>query len=192
VTGKERGKGKGDDAALVAGLRGGDVGAFDAVYSMYRPRLFGFLGRLARDPALAEDLLQETFLRLARSAPELAEDTKLAAWLFTVARNLFFSQRRWALLDVARVAELRLWAQIRGEQPSPFTLAAGSETERRLEAAVAALPLAQREVLLLVAVEGMSPTEAAGVLGLAAEAVRKRLERARATIEAFLAKDERR
>jgi RNA polymerase sigma-70 factor (ECF subfamily) len=177
------------DAELVDGLRRGDAAAFQEIYSMYRPRIFGFLGRLARDPALAEDLLQETFLRLARAAPDLATDTKLAAWLFTVARNLFFSQRRWALLDVARVAELRLWSALRGDEPSPFTLAAGTETERRLEAAVAALPLVQREVLLLVAVEGMSPTEAAGVLGVEPAAARKRLERARATLLAYLGEE---
>ena len=61
-----------------------------------------------------------------------------------------------------------------------------SEAERRLEAALAALPLAQREILLLVAVEGFSPSQAAEILRLRPEAARQRLRRARAAIGAAL------
>ena len=62
---------------------------------------------------------------------------------------------------------------------SPFEQAAGSELEARLEAAVATLPVALREVLLLVAVEGLRPHEAAVVCRLSPEALRQRLKRAR-------------
>ena len=61
-----------------------------------------------------------------------------------------------------------------------------SEAERRLEAAVAALPLAQREILLLVAAQGFSPSQAAAILRLRPEAARQRLRRARAAIGAAL------
>jgi len=168
---------------LVAGLREGRSGAFDAIYEAYRPRLFSFLARLSGDPALAEDLLQETFLRLARSAPALRADTRIGAWLFTVARNLFVSQRRWALLDLGRLAEKHLWQRLRATPASPFALAAASETERQLEQAIANLPTGYREILLLVAIESMTPTEAAAVVQLEPATVRKRLQRARAMIE---------
>ena len=168
---------------LVAGLREGRSGAFDAIYEAYRPRLFSFLARLSGDPALAEDLLQETFLRLARSAPALRADTRIGAWLFTVARNLFVSQRRWALLDLGRLAEKHLWQRLRATPASPFALAAASETERQLEQAIANLPTRYREILLLVAIESMTPTEAAAVVQLEPATVRKRLQRARAMIE---------
>ena len=168
---------------LVAGLREGGSGAFDAIYEAYRPRLFSFLARLSGDPALAEDLLQETFLRLARSAPALRADTRIGAWLFTVARNLFVSQRRWALLDLGRLAEKHLWQRLRATPASPFALAAASETERQLEQAIANLPTGYREILLLVAIESMTPTEAAAVVQLEPATVRKRLQRARAMIE---------
>lgn len=166
----------------MAGLRRGDPAAFDQVYEAFRPRLFSFLVRLTGQQALAEDLLQETFLRLARAAPKLAPDTRLGAWLFTVARNLFISHRRWALLDVARLSELRMFASLERPRPSPFALLAADETQRRLEDAVAALPLHYREVVLLCAVERLAPTEAAAVLGLEPATVRKRLARARAII----------
>jgi RNA polymerase sigma-70 factor (ECF subfamily) len=178
------------ESELVERLRRGDGDAFDRVYERSRARLFGFLARLSGDPALAEDLLQETFLRLARHAPELSADTRLDAWLFRVARNLFISHRRWAMLDAARVAELELWRAIAPEAPSPFGLAAGNETQRRLELALAALPLAQREVLLLVAVDGMSPTDAAEVLGVPAATVRQRLLRARGMLRGEIEHDE--
>lgn len=181
----------GDEQHRVLGLRAGSAKAFDEVYAAYRPRLFSFLVRLCGHPDLAEDLLQETFLRLARHAPSLAPDTRLKPWLFTVARNVFISHQRWALLDVARVSELRLFALLEPPEPSPFARAAANETERQLEQAIAELPLPYREVILLVAVDGMSPSEAASVLGLEPPAVRKRLERARAMIHERLSHHER-
>jgi RNA polymerase sigma-70 factor (ECF subfamily) len=173
-------------AALLEQLRRGDVTAFDEVYRRYTPGLFAFLARLARRPAIAEELLQETWLRLATHACTLVPDTNLRAWLFTVARNLHRSQRRRARLDLDL---LRFWkwaSRERPAPPSPHELAVLSEAERRLEAALAALPLAQREILLLVAVEGFSPSQAAEILRLRPEAARQRLRRARAAIGAAL------
>lgn len=171
-----------DEAGLVAGLRNGDAEAFDAVYDGYRPRIFGFLLRLSRRRAVAEDLLDETFLRLVRHAPSLRPDTNLGAWLFTVARNLFWSYRRAAALeDDADPAALSLWP-IAAPDPSPFDLTAGGELEARLERALRELSPQQREVLLLVIREGMKPSEAAGVCGITPEALRQRLARARAAL----------
>ncbi len=175
-----------DSEALLARLRAGDPAAFDALYERYRPRLYSFLARLSGEPALAEDLLQETFMRLARHGPSLAPQSRIGPWLFTVARNLFLSQRCWALLDVARVSELRLWAQLEPSRPTPFAQAAANEAEQLVEQAIAELPLAYRETIPLVAVEGMTPTEAAPVMGLKSAAVRQRLARARAMIRARL------
>src|SRR6185369_12964348 len=110
--------------------------------------------------AIAEELLQETWVRLATHARALARDTNLRAWLYTVARNLYRSHRRRALLDLEL---LRFWRRASREHSpaaSPHEMAVVSEAERRLEAAVAALPLAQREILLLVAVEEFSPSQA--------------------------------
>jgi RNA polymerase sigma-70 factor (ECF subfamily) len=171
-----------DEAELVARLRSGDAEAFDAIYDEYRPRIFGFLLRLSRRRTVAEDLLDETFLRLVRHAPALRTDTNLGAWLFTVARNLYWSYRRAsALEDDVEPATLSLWP-ITAPGPTPFDLAAGSELETRLEQALRALPPQHREVLLLVIREGMKPSEAAEVCGVTAEALRQRLARARAAL----------
>jgi RNA polymerase sigma-70 factor (ECF subfamily) len=165
---------------LVARLKAGDSAAFEIVYDTFRPRLFSFLARLCRRGDVAEDLLEETWLRLVACARDLTDDTRLAAWLFTVARNLHVSWRRHRALDWERISELTpSWLGPAAAGETPFEAAARTETERRLETALARLSLPDREVLLLVTVEGITPSEAASLLGLAPEALRKRLQRAR-------------
>jgi RNA polymerase sigma factor (sigma-70 family) len=172
---------------LVARLKARDEAAFEAVYDAYRPRLFSFLARLSRRRDVAEDLLHETWLRLVACAPRLADDTTLAAWLFTVARNLHASWCRHRALDDSRITDAPAsWPSPRPGE-SPFESAARNETERRLERALARLSLADREVLLLVSQAGLTPAEAAEGLGLAPEAMRKRLQRARARLAAKMA-----
>jgi RNA polymerase sigma factor (sigma-70 family) len=170
---------------LVARLRAGDPAAFEAVYAAYRPRLFSFLARLTRRRDVAEDLLHETWLRLVAHSARLADDTSIAAWLFTVARNLFASWCRHRAADATRIADAPVsWP---GPQPgeSPFQSAARSETERQLERGLARLAVGDREALLMVA-GGLTPAEAAQATGLHPEAFRKRLQRARQRLAAAL------
>lgn len=178
-----------DEAALLRALRAGESRAFDTIYGRYRPRIYGFLLRLARRRDVAEDLMQETFIRLATHASTLTEDTVLAAWLFTVARNLWRSHRRWRLLDAERLRELGLWPGATSAE-TPLALSEASETERRLEAALVALPETYREVLLLVAVERLEPQQAAEVLGVRPDALRQRLARGRSMLADALAQGE--
>ncbi|MFK7989784.1 MAG: RNA polymerase sigma factor [Sandaracinaceae bacterium] len=163
-------------------LRRRERDAFDAVYDTYQPRLYGFLLRLSGDRARAEDLVQETFVRLAHSAPSLRPDTRLSAWLFRVARNLWFDQRRRALLDLDRLRELSLWPRARLSPTTPFTHLVADQTQARLERALALLPTPQREAILLVAVEGFSPHDAARIADVKPAALRQRLRRARAAL----------
>lgn len=176
------------DADTLEGLARGDLRAFDHVYAALRAPLYAFLVRLSGRADLAEDLLQETWLRLARSASTLPRETALRPWLFTVARNLYRSHRRWALLDAERLRELGAWPE--AQRPSPFEALAADAAERTLERALVRLPLEQREVLLLCSVSGFEPSEAAHMLGLTPEATRQRLARARARLRDSLAREE--
>jgi len=170
------------ELALVSRLRAGDGAALDAVHAAFNGRLFTFLFRLSRRRDVAEDLLEETWLRLVSHARRLRPDTRLAPWLFTVARNLHASYRRSRLLeDTHTTSLLALWS-FETRCASPFEATAANEFERRIEAALAQLPPISREVLLLVGVEGFSPAEAAGICGIAPEALRQRLSRARAQL----------
>jgi RNA polymerase sigma-70 factor (ECF subfamily) len=165
-------------------LRRLDPVAIDAVFDGWSPRLNGFLRRMGASAEIAEELVQETFVRLVRTAPRLADGTRLGAWLFTVARNLWVSHRRWAWIDGTRLLELA-WGPRRGT-PTPAELVAADEVRARAESVVATLPAAQREVFLLVVAEGLDPAEAAGILGISAESARQRLARARRAVEEAL------
>jgi RNA polymerase sigma-70 factor (ECF subfamily) len=180
-----------DERSLVEGLRRGEAQAFDVVYVRYRARVYAFLVRLAGRTDVAEDLFQETWLKLARHARRLEPGTDLAAWLFTVARNAWRSHRRWALFDVSRLVALGALGEVRDPPPTsdaphgPRRVDAARRVER-LERALSELPPALREVVLLVVVEGLSQEEAARVIGITYDALRQRLARARARLAAAL------
>jgi RNA polymerase sigma-70 factor (ECF subfamily) len=171
---------------LVAGLRERDPAAFEAVHDAFNTRLYNFLARLANSRDVAEDLLEETWLRLVSHAGRLHPDTCLGPWLFTVARNLHVSYRRArAIEDSGDPEATGLWS--RGAPlPSPLEAAEASEMERRIAAAMAALPAIYREALLLVGIEGLSPSAAASVCGVSAPAMRQRLSRARVLVDRHL------
>jgi RNA polymerase sigma factor (sigma-70 family) len=165
------------ELALVRGVRAGDEAAFDAIHAAFNARLFGFLARLTRRRDVAEELLEETWFRFVRHAELLEPETQLGGWLFTVARNIHVSYCRTRAVEAEAVGGLSLWPARSAE--SPFEVAAHNEFERRVEAALAALPVTLREALLLVGVEGLQPSEAAAVCGITPEAMRQRVRRAR-------------
>lgn len=166
------------EAALVAQLRAGNPAAFDDIYDAYNRRLFSFLLRMTKNRAVAEDLLEETWLRLVSGAAGLAAGTRLGPWLFTVARNLFLSFCRSTSREQAYTRDPTSLCP--GEfSRSPYDSVSLAEFEERLEAALAEVPPLYREVLLLVGFEGLRPTEAAAVCGITPEALRQRLSRAR-------------
>ena len=167
----------------MAALKRGEAQAFDAVYARYHARSYQFLYRLAGRRDLAEDLFQETWLKLARHATTLRPDTDLAAWLFTVARNAYRSHRRGVLIDLDR----RRQAEPPEAQPSADRVV---EARRELGRALDSLSDGDKEVLLLVAVDGMEQEQAAAVLGIGYDALRQRLARARANLSAKMPKRE--
>ena len=167
---------------LVARVRAGDADAFAAIHAQFNRRLFNFLARLARGRDVAEDLLEETWLRFVDRGPKLRPDTRLAPFLFTIARNLYVSYCRSRALEHSHTASLiGLWPA-GSTGPSPFESAAVGQIERRLEAAIADLPSIYREALLLVVVDGMRTADAAQACGIAPDALRQRVSRARAMI----------
>jgi RNA polymerase sigma-70 factor (ECF subfamily) len=166
------------DREALALLRRRDPRGFDRAYAAYAPRIRGFLLRLGRDAALADDLVQHTFLRLAEQGPELHPDSHLRAWLFAVARNAYASHARRATSerDDAALEELA--------SPPP-------DVEARLllgdvESALGRLRSEDREVLLLVGAEGLEQSTVARMLAVRPAALRQRLARARSRLLAEL------
>jgi RNA polymerase sigma-70 factor (ECF subfamily) len=172
--------------ALVSRLRAGDSSAFDEVYAFFNRRLLNFLARLTKNRSVAEDLLEETWLRFVESMEDLDADTRLGPWLFTVARNLYVSHCRSRAREHSYTSDLiLLWPG--GLPQSPFDLASSNQFAVQLEAAIASLPPMYREALLLVGVEQLRPMDAASVCGISPESLRQRLSRARAMVSTYLA-----
>jgi RNA polymerase sigma-70 factor, ECF subfamily len=179
------------DTALVERLRVGDEAAFDTVYEAFNLRLYTFLLRLSRRHDVAEDLLEETWLRLVKHAHRLHADTRLGAWLFTVARNLHVSYVRSRLIEDTTTSGLMALWPVSIDRLSPFEATAANELERRIERALACLPSASREVLLLIGIAGLDHSDAADVCGITPEALRQRLRRARTMLAKALEADSR-
>lgn len=182
-----------DERPLVDGLRRGDAAAFDRTYAAYHRRIHSFLLRLSGRADTAEDLAQETWLKLAKAAPTLREDTRLGPLLFTIARNAFVSHRRWAMLDLSRIVTIGLdTISAISSEPLPDEEHERARSIALLEKALAELPVASREVLLLVGVEGLEQEEVARILGVSYDALRQRLSRARGQLAAKMQKLEER
>jgi RNA polymerase sigma-70 factor (ECF subfamily) len=167
------------DCDAISLLRRRDPRGFELAYTEYSARLLGFLRRLTGRPELADDLLQHAFLRLAERGSELPPSSDLRAWLFAVARNAYLSELRAARSRPEPAAALEELAS-----PTP-------DVEARLllgdvDHALSALRLEDREVLLLIGVEGLAPDTVSRLLGITAAAMRQRLSRARARLLAEL------
>jgi RNA polymerase sigma-70 factor (ECF subfamily) len=167
------------EAELVERLRRGDRLAFRELYARYAQPTFRFLARLSGRRDVAEDLHQETWLRVARHRERLAPDSDLAAWIFTIARNTFVSSRR--RVEIATFSRDGVTAA-----PEGATAFDADPACLDLERALAALPEAHREILLLVGVAGLEIARAAEVLDLRPDAARQRLARARAALQEAL------
>ena len=103
---------------LVSRLQTGDSTAFDEIYDAFNHRLLSFLTRLARNRSLAEDLLEETWLRLVSRNGDLHAETRLGPWLFAVARNLYVSHCRSRAREESYTADLiLLWPTWPSQSP---------------------------------------------------------------------------
>ena len=156
------------DEALFADWRAGDAAAFERLFQRWQAPLGRYLARMLDDPTAAEDLVVETFLRLHRHRNRWREGTPLRPWIFTIARNLarnrLRSQRLWGWLPLAMVRD----------EPAPPPVAR-AEIQRRVAAAFAELPAAQREACSLRLLGGLSVEEIARVTGAATGTVKSRL-----------------
>lgn len=142
------------------------------------PRLRRYARALAGDRAAADDLVQDTLERAWTKLHLYRRGTDLRAWLFTVMHNVFVNQRRAAKPSSVLEDDMPELAQ-------PVSEVDGLVL-RDLDAAIRRLPLEQREVLLLVALEDMSYEEAAGTLGIPIGTVMSRLARAREKLRTML------
>jgi RNA polymerase sigma-70 factor (ECF subfamily) len=165
------------DHALLLELRRGNTAALHSLYLKYQSRILSYLARLCGSRETAQDLTSETWCRAVAKLHTLPPDSQLLPWLFTIARNLFFSYCRWRSRDGHYLNELGLLQAGVGPPPTPWENAVRSEQEAMLEKALGQLPCHYREAVILVGIEGLSHEQAAQVTGIRADAARQRFSR---------------
>jgi RNA polymerase sigma-70 factor (ECF subfamily) len=170
------------DQALIQQYLSGDQRAAETLYLRYRAGLFRYLLRRLKRRHLAEESLQETFLRFFAQAACLSRHPRLGAWLFSVARNVSADIRRRRCLEAAPFSDLAranfetLLPAVENLRPDQQLLS--RELSRSLMRAVRELPELEREVFFLRTQGGFSFREIAVKVGAPLNTVLSRMHRA--------------
>ncbi len=172
-----------DDVQLMLAFRAGDAAAFDALFRRWSAPLLRYLERMTRDAAVAEELLQEAFLRVHRARERYEPQAKFSTWLYQIATNLALNElRRPRRRDPHRSLDAENAPELPQQAPRTDDVVHARRVGDALEAELASLPENQRAALWLSAVEGLSYAEVAEALGVTAKAVKALVHRARVTL----------
>ena len=167
----------------------GDVEAFSVLYDLLAPRLYGFLLRQTRNPARAEDLVQQTLLQMHCARGRFIRGAPVTPWAFAIARRLLIDDVRRNKFEGPRSSD--------PGAPDPVDTALATdlpadervhsnELARMIRRALDDLPEPQRVAFELVKQEGLTHAEAAGVLGTTVMAVKLRAHRTYEALRAAL------
>ena len=176
-----------DDSGLVARFLGGEKRAFNVLVERYQTRLLNFIYRTTGDRERAEDLVQETFIRVYRHLHRFDQTKKFSTWAYTIASNLAKNELRNRSRN-----PLVLFQTIRKNWESdqrplewedntyrPDDLYRKRHLRQMVETAVAQLPTHHRQVFVLREMEGKTYEEIAEITGCNLGTVKSRLNRAR-------------
>jgi RNA polymerase sigma-70 factor, ECF subfamily len=165
------------ERALVERARAGDVRAFERLYREHVGRVYGLCLRMTRDPAVAEDCTQETFINAWKALARFETRSSLATWLHRIAVNVALAKRRKATV----VVESSITEDDDEVIETDWTLETPLEVNE-IETAIERLPEGARDVLVLHAIYGYSHVEAAEMLGVAEGTCKAQLHRARSLL----------
>jgi RNA polymerase sigma-70 factor (ECF subfamily) len=178
------------DAQLMLALRGGDGSAFDALFHRWAAPLLRYLERMVRDLATAEELLQETFLRVHRARERYVHEARFSTWLYRIATNLALNELRRPRRrrEHASTEDSGLGGPLELTSPAPSSdeLVHARRLSEQLARELDQLPERQRVALWLSAVEGHSYAEVATTLKTSVASVKSLIHRARSTLVAKL------
>lgn len=178
------------DQALVQRVQNGDQQAFELLVAKYQRRIFRLISRFVRDPATAEDIAQETFLRAYRAIGRFRGESQFYTWLYRIAVN---TAKRSALAGSRDPVLQENATQQESEEPfarqeqlttldTPEAVMASREIADTVNAAMDALPDELRTAIALREIEGLSYDEIAQLMGCPVGTVRSRIFRAREAI----------
>ena len=180
-----------EDVRLMLAFRDGDDAAFEALFERWAQRLLRFLERMVRDQAVAEELVQETFLRVHRARARYAPDAKFSTWLYTIASNVARNELRRpfrrAPHDSTDAEREGAPLELAAEESPVDEIVDARRVGAEVEAALQTLPERQRAALWLAAVEGLPYAEVANALETTESSVKALVHRARVALAEQLA-----
>lgn len=178
------------DEALIARYARGESAAFENLYLRHEMRIWRYLLRNLRNPATAEELMQEVWFAVARDAPRYVPTARFTTWLFTIAHHRLIdssrTRRRVVSLDTAGSTASELGHELIEPSAGPLACAIADDQAAALTLAVERLPADQRQVFLLQAEGGLTLEEIATVTDASIETTKSRLRYARAKLREML------
>jgi RNA polymerase sigma factor (sigma-70 family) len=179
------------DEALIARYALGDAPAFDSLYRRHEMRVWRYLQRNARNPAIADELMQDVWFAVARDAGRYQPTARFSTWLFTIAHNRMIdsirADRRQRSLDTLGYEASALIGQLVAESGAgPVAAAVARDQASALTRAVEGLPIDQRQAFLLQVEGGLSVEEIATITHSSFETTKSRLRYARTKLRESL------
>lgn len=180
------------DVGLMLMVREGDTEAFEQLIEIHQGAVIGTVAKMLGSPNEAEDIAQQVFVRIWKSAARYRPEAKFTTWMFTITRNLVFNEvRRRKRKPTVSVEEREEESHLVVEDlsaTSPSEDAQHAELEKAVDAAIAALPEKQRLAVVLRRYEEMPYDEIGKVLSMSVPAVKSLLFRARTQLKETLQK----
>jgi RNA polymerase sigma factor (sigma-70 family) len=170
----------------MARVREGDMEAFRRLVETHQARVVGTISKMLGSDAEAEDLAQQVFIRVWKSAPRYQPTAKFTTWLFRITRNLVFNELRRKRHFVDQADEMPEPAERRDQEPDQVLME--GELQSAIQDAINRLPESQRLAIILRRYEEMSYEEIATVMDTTVPAVKSILFRARAELRERLEK----
>jgi len=178
------------DLALVRRVQHGDKGAFDALVLKYQHKVVKLVMRYVRNPAEAEDITQEAFIKAYRALPQIRGDSAFYTWLYRIAintaKNAIVSRDRNPVdfdLDLQNSEESYDMQGRLKDSETPEALVLTEEIRSTVNSAIDALPEDLRTAIVLRELEGLSYEEIAAAMDCPVGTVRSRIFRAREAID---------
>jgi RNA polymerase sigma-70 factor (ECF subfamily) len=171
---------------LIEGCRRGHPEAFRALFEMYKDRVYSVALRYSGDATLAQDIAQETFVKLFSTIGSFRGDSRFESWLYRLVVNSCFDHKRKARRLMPLFDGLR--SVLRTSSASALDEIVRHETSVRLQSEIARLPPQQRMIIVLRYTQGLSYEEIAEVMGCSAGTVGSRLNRLHKLLESRLSR----
>ncbi len=182
-----------EDLEDMLAFQGGDEEGFQRLFRRYSGPLLHYLCRYTSNRSVAEELVQEVFLRVCRAAGTYEPRTAFRTWLYRIATNVAKNEirRREYAVKKEPLDALNLWRSSRrlggggveGGAASPEDLTGARQMEEAIQAILREMPERQRAALLLCRHQGLSYREIADVMGLRVGAVKSLIHRAMQTLK---------